>query len=334
MTMHSSASSRGGAVSDRVRVSIVTPFLNAERFIAESIESVLAQTYRDWELLLVDDGSTDGSGAIAARFAAAYPQKIRCFAHEGRQNKGASASRNLGIAHAHGEYMAFLDADDVYLPPKLTEQVPLLDAHPEVAMTYAGTEYWHSWTGRTEDAGADWTWRNYGVETNIPIAAPRMLTTFLRRGGTVPCMGSVLVRRSAIEHVGGWEDAFRCICTDQVFHAKICLSFPVLIVDACWDRYRQHEASSCQTVERAGEMNTAFLRYLNWLGAYLDARGVTDPNLRRALRCAFRRYRYPMLRRALRSAARCETYLRDAGGRVIRRAMPAPLRRRLRARWS
>src|SRR5262249_18578704 len=157
-------SSSGGAVSDRIRVSIVTPFLNAERFIAESVESVLAQTYRDWELLLVDDGSSDGSPAIAARYATAHPQKIRCLGHDGRRNRGASASRNLGIALARGEYIAFLDADDVYLPPKLAEQVPVLDAHPDIAMTYAGTEYWHSWTGRAGDVAADWTWRNYGVE--------------------------------------------------------------------------------------------------------------------------------------------------------------------------
>jgi glycosyltransferase involved in cell wall biosynthesis len=321
-------------VSDRIRVSIVTPFLNAERFIAESIESVLAQTCRDWELLLVDDGSSDGSPAIAARYAAAHPQKIRCLAHDGHRNRGASASRNLGIALARGEYIAFLDADDVYLPPKLAEQVPLLDAHPEVAMTYTGTEYWHSWTGRADDVRADWTWRNYGVETNTPIAPPRLLATFLRSGGTVPCIGSVLARRSVIEHVGGWEDSFRSVCTDQVFHAKICLAFPVLIVDACWDRYRQHDASSCRTVERAGEMNAAFLRYLSWLGAYLDARGVTDRDLHRALRSAFRRHRHPWLRRAQLSAARYERYLRDVTGGVIRRAMRASLRRRPRARWN
>ena len=143
-----------------VRVSIVTPFLNPGRFLQECIESVVAQTYGEWELLLVDDGSNDGSLAIAQQYAVRYPGNVRCFTHEGGRHRGASASRNLGIHHARGEYLAFLDADDVYLPRKLEEQLPLLDAHPRAAMMYAATEYWHSWSGRPEDAGRDWTWRN------------------------------------------------------------------------------------------------------------------------------------------------------------------------------
>ena len=118
-----------------IRVSIVTPFLNAARFFEESVESVLAQTYQHWELLLVDDGSFDGSAEIAERYATAHPDRIRYLAHPSRTNQGASASRNLGARHARGEYLAYLDADDVYLPAKLQEQVPLLDAHPDVMFT-------------------------------------------------------------------------------------------------------------------------------------------------------------------------------------------------------
>jgi glycosyltransferase involved in cell wall biosynthesis len=121
-----------------------SPHSNAGRFIEESIESVLAQTYSDWELLLIDDGSSDSSTSIARRYAASKPDRIRCLSHDGRRNRGASASRNLGARHASGEFLAFLDADDVYLPRKLEEQVPLLDAHPEVAMLYAATEYWRA----------------------------------------------------------------------------------------------------------------------------------------------------------------------------------------------
>jgi glycosyltransferase involved in cell wall biosynthesis len=321
-------------MSRTIRVSIVTPFLNAGRFMQESIESVLAQTCDEWELLLVDDGSTDDSTAIAHRYAAAHPGKIRCLAHEGRRNEGASASRNLGACHAKGEYLAFLDADDVYLPGKLQHQLPLLDAHPDVAMVYAATEYWYSWSGQPADAGRDWIWRKYGAEPNRVITPPRMLIAFLQDGGTVPCMGSVLVRRAAVERVGGWEESFRSICTDQVFHAKLCLRFPVLIADECWDKYRQHDDSSCRIAARAGQSDAAFQRYLDWLETYLSAEAVADLAVWAALRRALRPYRHPLLHRVERRALRYEANLREIAGRAIRRTLPLSVRRRLRARWG
>jgi glycosyltransferase involved in cell wall biosynthesis len=299
---------RAGAAPDpNVRVSIITPFLNAGPFIAESITSVLAQTYGRWELLLVDDGSTDASTRVALEYAAAHPDRIRYLAHDGRENRGASASRNLAARYARGEYLAYLDADDVYLPDKLQQQVTLLDAHPEVAMVHAATQYWHSWSGRPEDVSRDWTWRKFAAEPNTAIAPPRMLIAFLEDGGTVPCMGSVLVRREAVERVGGWEDSFRNICTDQVFHAKLCLTFPVLIADACWDRYRQHENSSCQTVARAGQSQAAMERYLTWLEKYIRDEGVRDPLVWAAVRKALRPYRRPRLHRVEQFARRLRT---------------------------
>jgi glycosyltransferase involved in cell wall biosynthesis len=300
------------------RVSIVTPFLDASSFLQECIESVLAQTYDGWELLLVDDGSSDGSANIARAYAARYPDRIRYFAHADGRNRGASAARNLGAGHARSEYLGFLDADDVYLPRKLEDQVRLLDAHPAIAMVYAATEYWWSWTGLPADAGRDWIWRKFGAPAGIVIPPPRMLVEFLRDGGTVPCMGSVLVRRTALEQVGGWEESFRRNCTDQVFHAKICLHFPVLIADGCWDRYRQHEESSSRRAARAGQARAAFEHYLTWLESYLTSRGVTDPAVWSALRHALRPYRHPRLHRLQRRASS----LRTAAGRVLRRTLP------------
>src|SRR6266545_5517239 len=114
-----------------LRVSVVIIFLNAAKFIEEAISSVFAQTYNGWELLLVDDGSTDGSTQIARKYAASYPGKIFYIAHEGHKNRGMSASRNLGIRHARCEYVAFLDGDDVWLPHKLREQVAIMRAQPK-----------------------------------------------------------------------------------------------------------------------------------------------------------------------------------------------------------
>src|SRR5512147_1824882 len=100
-------------------VSGVIIFWNAERFLQEAIESVLAQTYPSWELLLVDDGSTDGASEIARSYAARHPERIRYLEHPGHRNRGMSASRNLGLQQSRGALVAFLDSDDVWLPEKL-----------------------------------------------------------------------------------------------------------------------------------------------------------------------------------------------------------------------
>ena len=113
-------------------VSAVVIFLDERPFLAEAIESVKAQTYGNWELLLVDDGSTDGSSEVASQAAAAASGRVRYLQHAGHRNLGMSASRNLGIEQARGEYVAFLDGDDVWLPEKLERQVALLEARPEI----------------------------------------------------------------------------------------------------------------------------------------------------------------------------------------------------------
>ena len=81
-------------------------FWEAERFLEEAIESVVAQTYASWELLLVDDGSRDGSTAIARRYVRRFPDRMRYLEHPGHANLGMSASRNLGIRHSRGSYVA------------------------------------------------------------------------------------------------------------------------------------------------------------------------------------------------------------------------------------
>jgi glycosyltransferase involved in cell wall biosynthesis len=142
-------------MSRRARVSVVMPFFNLESFLAESIESVLAQTCQDWQLLLIDDGSTDASGSIAKSYAEQYPDRIQYLAHENGVNRGASASRNLGLRHATGDYVALLDGDDIWLPRKLEEQVALLDSMPEAGALYGRTLLWYSWTGASTDRRRD-----------------------------------------------------------------------------------------------------------------------------------------------------------------------------------
>lgn len=105
-------------------VSVIMPSYNSEKFIAQSLESALAQTYADLELLVIDDGSTDGTLGIAQGYA---KQDSRVKVLKMPSNGGAAESRNLGIQHAQGRYIAFLDSDDLWLPHKLERQIGWMD---------------------------------------------------------------------------------------------------------------------------------------------------------------------------------------------------------------
>src|SRR5919108_4757895 len=159
-------------------VSVVIIFWNTARFLQEAIQGALAQTYANWELLLVDDGSNDGSTAIARGYAARDNQRIKYYQHAGHANRGMSASRNLGLRHARGQYIALLDADDVWFANTLEEQVKILEAHPQAAMVYGPLQWWYSWTGRPEDRERDYV-ENLGVSANTVIQPPRLLSLFL-----------------------------------------------------------------------------------------------------------------------------------------------------------
>jgi len=263
-------------------VSCIVTFLNTEEFLGEAIESVLVQTHESLELLLVDDSSTDGSAKIAQRYATRLPEKVRYLEHEGHENKGAAASRNLGISQARGEYIALLDSDDVWLGHKLEEQVALLDAHPEAGMVYGQSQYWHSWTMKPEDAHRDHV-PKLGVQTDN-LFEPGMLSKLVYPLGpaTAPCPSDLLLRRSAVERVGGFEEAFRGmyqLYDDQTFLAKMYLHEPVYVADKCWDRYRQHPEQLVSVVRDAGQQHTVRLAFLRWLAEYFYTQGVDNAEL-------------------------------------------------------
>jgi glycosyltransferase involved in cell wall biosynthesis len=280
-------------------VSIITPFFNAEKFFEEAIESVLAQTYKNWELLLVDDGSTDGSTAIAQRYAQQYPEKVRYLEHKQHRNCGKSVSRNLGISHAGGEYIGFLDADDVFLPRKLEHQVAIMESQPEAGMVYGAQYKWYGWTGKRRDIRRDYK-AGVGVQPDTLCKPPTLLTLFLRDGRVIPGTCSLLVRRHIVEALGGFEETIQHIFEDQVLLAKICLKFPVFVEAGCWDKYRQHPDSSCYQAIRNEEYhplkpNPAHRTFLTWLGRYCSAQNIQDPDLWSAYHKALWPYQHLLL---------------------------------------
>jgi glycosyltransferase involved in cell wall biosynthesis len=213
-------------------VSVVIIFLNAGEFLEEAIKSVFSQTYDHWELLLVDDGSTDGSTDIALGYAAGSPNRIRYLEHENHENRGMSASRNLGIRNTRGKYFALLDADDIWLPHKLEHQVDILESHPEAAMVYGPGLFWRSWAGESIEAHDDST-QELIVRTDRLFMPPALLENFLAHEGATPCPSSALVRRITTERVGEFEEAFRGMYEDQVFFSKVCLQAPIFVSSEC-----------------------------------------------------------------------------------------------------
>lgn len=114
-------------------VSVIIPCYNREKYVAETVESVLGQTWSSIELLVVDDGSTDGSRSILERFT----DRIILLEHPGRLNKGQSASINLGLERCRGEYVAILDSDDLFAPDKIRKQVAFLIENPDIGLVYS-----------------------------------------------------------------------------------------------------------------------------------------------------------------------------------------------------
>jgi glycosyltransferase involved in cell wall biosynthesis len=272
-------------MSENPLVSIVVIFFNADKYLGEAVESICAQTYEQWELLLVDDGSTDASTDIARRYAAQQPDRIRYLEHPDHANRGMSASRNLGIQQAQGCYIALLDADDIWLPHKLTEQVALLEAHPQAGMLYGQSMYWYSWTQNPADNERDFLPLS-GVPSHTVIYPPHLLLLFLRGKTAVPCPSSILVRRSVMEATGGFVETFVGLYTvyeDQAFYSKVCLKTPILVCNICWDRYRQHPEASTAVAQKLGQTINTRQFFLDWLQAYLREQNVTDAALWQAV---------------------------------------------------
>lgn len=116
-------------MSDKPRVSVVIPVFNLEEFLGEAIDSVLNQTFGDLEIILVDDGSTDRSREIIARYHREKPDRVQFIF---REHAGAAAARNAGIAAASGKWIAFLDGDDAWMPDKLAIQLREIQKDPEI----------------------------------------------------------------------------------------------------------------------------------------------------------------------------------------------------------
>jgi glycosyltransferase involved in cell wall biosynthesis len=281
-------------MSSKPLVSIITIFLNAETYIQEAIESAIAQTYDHWELLLLDDGSTDKSTKIAQHYAEQYPTQVRYLEHPDHQNLGMSATRNLGICSAKGKYLSFLDADDLWLPEKLEQQVSILESQPETAFLCSPARWWYSWTG-SENNQPDFV-QQLDVPSDSIVQPPTLLLRFLQNEWASLC--DLLVRREVVEQIGGYETFFKGMYEDQAFHAKLCLQSQSFVTQQCWYWYRQHPTACTALTHQAKQWRTARYTFLNWLEGYLVEQGFQNAEIWQVLQQEIWPFKHPILFRA------------------------------------
>jgi glycosyltransferase involved in cell wall biosynthesis len=189
------------------RVSVVIPAFNRWRLLAEAIDSVLAQSYRDFELIVVDDGSTDATASELAKLAS----RLQFFVTERR---GVSAARNLGVSQSRGHYIAFLDSDDLWLNSKLERQTRFMDEHPEFHICQT-----------------DEVWIRNGVRVN-PRAVHQKPSGDIFSRSLELCLVSpsaVMMTKALFDRTGGFDEAF-LVCEDYDLWLRISAQHQVPLI--------------------------------------------------------------------------------------------------------
>lgn len=263
-------------------VSAVIPAYNAARYLGEAIDSALAQTFRDLEIIVIDDGSTDDTARVVAR----YGGSVRSIS---QPNRGVSSARNRGIEESRGRYVAFLDADDVWMPAKLQRQLEALRENPQTRACYSA----HLWV---DDRLAP-------LRENRGPRRGTALEDLLRTGNVVGSPSSVIVERSIFSEVGGFSDAFS-LCADWEMWVRIAARTEFAYINEPLVQYRVHadsmsrnvpllEDESIRTLEsgfaapstplqiRKRRRSSLAHNYMVLAGSYFQARRIGD-----AFRCA------------------------------------------------
>jgi glycosyltransferase involved in cell wall biosynthesis len=249
-------------------VSVVLCFFNEERFLREAVNSVIAQHYTNWELILVDDGSTDGSVRIAKAYAEQYPQ-IHYIDHPRHVNRGLSASRNAGIRKSQGDFIAFIDADDIWLPNKISDQLNIFRKHSDVTVAMSAALYWNSWASTDKPDVAV----QVGVAEGV-YNPPELAEALYPLGkGSAPCPSTMMIKREVTTRYL-FEETFRDeyqLYEDQGFLGKVYLHEKVFVSSSCLIKYRLRPTSIVASVTANGRYDLVRSYYLQWYAVYLKS---------------------------------------------------------------
>ena len=216
------------------RVSVILPSYNACSYLAGALNSVIAQTYSDWEIVLVDDGSTDNSRALADEYSRRLSDRLHYIY---QPNKGLPAARNTAIRNARGELFALLDADDTWLPDRLIEGVAVMDQDPQVGLV-------HGRVIRVDIGGGFLD----APEYNPKYLAGHIAHFIYTRRAHIQCP-TVLFRRSCVNMVGDFDEKMRSV-EDRDLWFRIAERCEVAYIDKVLASYRMSGAGMSADIDR------------------------------------------------------------------------------------
>lgn len=213
-------------------VAIIIPCYNAQGTLAPTLDSALAQSFRDFVIVAVNDGSQDDTLAILEQYAKRHPDKIQVIS---QPNRGQTVAKNVGIANSRGEFIAFLDSDDLWAPDKLEKQLTLMAARPDTGLCYTAAR-------QIDVQGA--------VVGTIGVSAShrgRCVNELILRNNIVA--SSVLARRAAIERAGLFDEHLRA-CENWDLWIRIARDYAVEFIDEPLTSYRVHPNNMSKNFER------------------------------------------------------------------------------------
>lgn len=253
-------------VETKIRVSVVIPVFNAKKFISETIESVVAQTYPHWELVVVDDGSTDGTSEILKKYKKMLSTKMRIIT---QKNCGVSIARNRGIAISKGEYIAFLDHDDLWLPEKLEIQTKILDSDKSLGMVYCDSYVIDEKSNIKEDSVIQSI-----LSRNIPLQR-RFRGWIFDELFYVNYISleTAVIRKKVLKNTGMFNPDYK-IAEDYDLFLKIAKKYPVDFVEKRLAKFRAHAGGASRNIKLRVAEEFKIMQY--WLDK--------EPNLRERLK--------------------------------------------------
>ena len=288
-------------MGDAPRVSVIIPTRNRAVLLPRAVNSVLAQTYADFELLIVDDCSTDDTPAVIAAFA---DPRVRALRHDA--NRGQSAAVNTGLANARGEFVAFLDDDDEFTPDSLAARVAALEAAPpEVGLVYGWIDVIDDVTGEVQPG------RRLALEGAEALE-------YALEAKTIAPTSALLVRTDAARQAGGYDERL-ATGNDAYFVCRILSNYGALALRQVVVRYHENHGAARMTDAQRESADRRFALHLERFAAQLERRPKTLASILRA------RAVLAMERGRVRDS------LRDSARALLRRPLsPANLRHALR----